>query len=133
MGFRGNGTAAVRSLRAALRTMPLTLARDVTQRAAPALTTITRTSFDSGLTIQGESRPQSVNGGDLTLVRTGAVRDQLRFVATDKVVRCTIGPSYARYLIGKYGILPSGNAALPSPFVRKLTEIVADAKTGLPT
>ncbi len=52
-------------------------------------------------------------GGALSLVQTGATRARVVFVANGTIVRCVLGTKYARYLIGKYGILPNGNAAIP--------------------
>lgn len=54
-----------------------------------------------------------MDGRELRLVRTGATRAALRFVAVGTVIRCVLGPRYARYLVGKYRILPSGQQAVP--------------------
>ena len=124
MGVRGRG---MRELRAALRGMPLELRGAVVEKAAPALTTITRNAFDSAQTVYGNPRPESVNGGPLSLRKTGRTAAEMQLKAEGgRIVKCEIGPEYARYLIGKYKILPNG--PLPASFSRKLGEIVSEFK-----
>ena len=123
MATRSKG---MRELRAALKGMPLELASQVADRGAPALTTITRATFASGQTVYGNQRPAAVGGGQLSLVKSGTTAAQLRFVASGRVIKCVIGPDYAKYLIGKYKILPNGG--LPASFVRKLSDVVTEVK-----
>lgn len=106
--------------------MPVTIAHDVAQRAAPALTTKTREAFDAGRSVYGEPRPNGADGKPLTLRKSGSVSRDLRFVANGSIVRCVLGPDYARYLIGKYGVLPNG--ALPADWSRRLHELVKATK-----
>ena len=50
--------------------------------------------------------------------KTGAhVRDTLGFVANGSIVRARLGQKHARYLIGKYKILPHEGAQLPPAWV----------------
>src|SRR6187431_1600736 len=110
MALKGN-LSTIKGLKTRLQTLPVTIAADVAKRAAPALTAATSADFSSGRTVYGEARPASVNGGSLSLVKSGATRDALKFVAVGTIVRCVLGPKYSRYLIGKYNVLPMG--ALP--------------------
>jgi len=123
-GLRGDLRSIAR-MKKTIRELPRTVAVDVARRAAPALTDLTRQAFDAGQSVYGEARPQGVDGKPLTLDRTGAVKAQLRFVQIGTVLRCALGPKYARYLI-RYGILPNG--ALPSSWQRKLGDIVQATK-----
>jgi hypothetical protein len=129
-GVRGNGFASIKAMKANLRALPVSLAHEVTQKAAPAITDLTRNAFAAKQSVYGEARPSSkVDGHPLALYRTGAVQGALRFVASGTILRCVLGPKYARFLIGKYGILPNG--ALPSSWSRKLSEITHTTKVAL--
>jgi hypothetical protein len=126
MGLRGD-LSSLKRMKQTLKALPRTVAADVAKRAAPALTDLTQEAFTSGRNVYGDARPAStVDGRALTLERTGATKAQMRFVQVGTVVRCVLGPKYARYLIGKYGILPNG--ALPARWSFKLGEIVKTTK-----
>lgn len=126
MGLRGD-LSSLKKMKQTIKDLPRTVAVDVAKRAAPALTDLTREAFNSGRSVYGEARPTSkVDGHALTLHHTGATAGQLRFVQIGTVVRCVLGPKYARYLIGKYSILPNG--ALPARWSFKLGEIVKATK-----
>jgi hypothetical protein len=120
------GAASMNALKARIRRMPLTVAHAVAQRAAPATTGLTDAAFDSGRTVYGEARPEGADGRPLSLRRTGATRSALRFVANGTIVRCALGTRYARYLIGKYRVLPNGG--LPIIWRRRLEAVVAETK-----
>ena len=61
----------------------------------------------------GRRRGSYAEGGRLNLRETGATRSDVYFVAIGTLVRAQLGPKYAKYLIGKYKILPS-QGPLPS-------------------
>ncbi len=108
--------------------MPLSVAHAVAQQAAPLFTQLARETFDAGKNVYGQPRPLSVKGEQLTLVASGETRDSIKFVANGTTVRCVLGPKYAKYLIGKYGILPSGDRAeIPAAWSRALGLIVEQA------
>jgi hypothetical protein len=68
-------------------------------------------------------------GEQLTLNRTGDTRRDLRFVVNGTIIRCALGPKYAKYLIGKYKILPIGDrTSMPVAWVRAMNELVAAAQ-----
>lgn len=126
MGLRGD-LSSLKRMKQTLKDLPRTVAADVAKRAAPAMTDLTQEAFASGRNVYGDARPTSkVDGRALTLERTGATKGQLRFVQVGTVVRCVLGPKYARYLIGKYGVLPNG--ALPARWSFKLGQIVKETK-----
>jgi len=125
MGLKGS-LSSINGLKQKIRALPVTVAADVSRRAAPALTDLTRGAFSSGQSVYGEARPLGVNGNTLTLEKSGATRDALRFVAIGTIVRCVLPTKWARYLIGKYGVLPNG--ALPVGWTRRLGEIVKNTE-----
>jgi hypothetical protein len=121
---RGNSTLA--KLKANLKALPITVAHEVAASAAPGLTTRVRGAFDAGQTVYGEARPPSVNGGPLTLEQSGATKRTLQFVSNGRIVRCVLGTPYAKYLVGKYKVLPNG--AMPAEWSRYLAELLERAK-----
>jgi hypothetical protein len=126
MGLRGD-LSSLKRMKQTLKDLPRTVAVDVAKRAAPALTDLTQEAFSGGRNVYGDARPVSkVDGSALTLERTGATKGQLRFVQVGTIVRCVLGPKYARYLIGRYGVLPNGS--LPVGWSVKLGEIVKATK-----
>ncbi len=125
MGLKGN-LSSLKGLKQTIRALPVTVAADVAKRAAPALSSEARGAFDSGQTVYGEARPAGVDGRQLTLVKSGATRDALRFVSIGTIVRCVLPTRWAPYLIGKYSILPNG--ALPVGWSKRLSAVVADTK-----
>lgn len=122
MPLRGN----LSSIKGALKALPRTIAADVAKRAAPALSGLTTEAFASARTVYGEARPSGVSGRTLSLVRSGATRDALRFVSIGTIVRCVLPTPWAKYLIGRYGILPNGS--IPVRWSARLGALVAETK-----
>lgn len=114
MGLRARGPVSVGTLRQKLRSIPRTVAAKVAPKAAEMMTEETRGSFASGQTVYGDARPNSVDGEPLTLEKTGAIKEALRFTSEGTRTRAVLGPqnskgvNYGRFLIGKYDILPNG-------------------------
>jgi hypothetical protein len=121
VALRGN-LSTLRKLNAHLRTLPTSVAHEAAKRAAPMLTGMTREAFSSKRSVYGEARPTGKGGSVLSLRRKGDTERELRFVANGTIVRCVLGPKYARFLIGKYGILPNG--AMPVAWSRRLKDLV---------
>lgn len=113
-------------LKRRLTALPRTMAVDVANRAAPKLTTLTHSAFDAGRSVYGDPRPAGAKGQALTLRNTGAVAGRMQFVALGTTVRCDLGSSYAKFLIGKYGILPNG--FLPADWSAALRDLAATTK-----
>lgn len=128
-GLKGD-LSSIAALKAKLRKLPLSIAIDIARRASPVLTGETRGAFASGRSVYGDPRPLSqTDGKRLTLERTGAVKNALRFVNTGTIIRCVLGPKYSKYLIGKFGILPNG--PLPAGWSAKLAQITRETKVTL--
>lgn len=123
MALKGN-IRSLQALRRAVSKLPLTAATRIAAQAAPEVSALTREAFDSEITVYGSPRPRSVDGDKpLTLVRTGASRDALRFVAEGSRMRTATLPKYTKYLIGLYSVLPNG--PLPAIWRERLNEIAA--------
>jgi hypothetical protein len=125
----GSGNAALSGLKGKLKSLPMTIAHDVAQRAGPLLTGLSLDAFKKGVKVYGEPRPVGVNGDTLMLRRTGRTEQSLRFRVAGTIVKCVLGTPYAKYLVGKYGVLPNG--ALPAAWSRQLDRLLAETRVTL--
>jgi hypothetical protein len=123
--LKGN-ISTLNDLRAKLRSLPRTVAQVVAPRAAVAMTELAREAFANGNTVYGEDRKRGVGGDELTLKLTHLTESTLRFESAGSTVRCVLDSRYAKYLIGKYRILPMGG--LPVPWSQRLSTIVHEVK-----
>jgi hypothetical protein len=118
--------AALRSINAlkkALRNAPITATARIAARAAPAMSALAQGAHASGKTVYDRPRARGVDGDELSLDRTGATKRALNFTATGRDIRTSVLPRYAKYLIGKYDLLPNG--PLPQAWREGLREIAA--------
>ncbi len=123
------GNAALAGLKRTLKTLPTTFAVDVASRAGPALTDLTKGANASRQNVYGDAYPIGADGHQLTLQRTGAVARDLRFAVAGTTVRAVLNEKYAKYLIGKYNVLPNG--AMPAKWRTALDAIVRATKVAL--
>ena len=107
----------------ALRVQPKTVAHSIASRVAPDLTRMAQTSYDAGQTAYGRPRPTGAGGKALGLVDSGLTRSEMRFDAIGTVMRCVLGTPWARYLIGKYAVLPNGGASIPIQWMRQIRAV----------
>jgi hypothetical protein len=116
----------LKKLAKAMREVPKVLAQRVAAKVAPDLTGKARASFAAGENVYGDARPAGVNGAPLTLDRTGATKASIRFVSVGTIVRATLGTKYARYLVGKYKILPASGSPMPAAWQEAVGKIAGD-------
>lgn len=114
----------LRDLATRLKSLPVTTAQDVAAKVAPTITDLAQASYSGGQTVYGDPRPAGKFGA-LDLVETGDTQAAVRFVAIGRVVRAVLPTRYARFLVGKYRILPMG--ALPVAW----SEAIGDAVRGV--
>ena len=107
MALVGN-IGKLRDLAKRLQSIPTTVAQNVARAVAPELTSVARADFDAGRTAYGAARPLGKGGQALSLVKSGITQGSIRFVDIGTRVRAVLGARYAKYLVGKYGILPKG-------------------------
>lgn len=120
MTLKGN-VNDLRKLGTRLQRFPITLAATVASRSAPELTRLARLAFAQRRTVYGDRRPDGV-AGSLSLVRTGDTERTVHFARVGTIVRCVLGPRYARYLVGRFRILPMGR--MPASWSATLRRIV---------
>lgn len=98
----------LRDLKRSLKSVPVTAVAEIAKRSAPAVTAHAQASFRGGQDVFGAPRLEAVQGGNLSLVKSGATQAAIQFIATGRDIRVARLPRYAKYLIGRYGILPNG-------------------------
>ena len=117
-GVTGN-FAELRELRRRLATLPATNAQ-IARRAAPEVSRAFLADFDTQRSPYGNPwRPGK--RGPITLRKSGAPRDGIRFVPIGTRLRCSLGVSYARYHIFR-GLLPRGGAPLPAAWDKAIRD-----------
>lgn len=133
--LRGDRVSGVKQLRGGsfrdikkrLTGLGVIASRDVSARAAPVITSALREAFDGARDVYGAPRRVGVDGGTLSLVRTGATRATLGFTVQGTTLRARLGTRWAKYLIGRYRILPIGDrTAIPAKWKRAIDVIVQD-------
>ncbi len=117
---------SMRDVKGRIAKLGVVAARRVAETATPMLTSAVRSDFDAGRTVYGAPRPVG-RRGPLSLVRTGATRATLGFSAQGTTMRAVLSTRWAKYLIGKYRILPIGDrTAIPAKWKRAIDAIVSD-------
>lgn len=125
---RFSGNESIRDFKARLVKLPLSVAHNIAQQAAPLLTAFAQAANARRENVYGDPYPDGADGEQLDLVHTGKTRENLRFEVNGTIIRCRLGPRYAKYLIGKYKILPIGDrTAMPGNWRRALDELVRTA------
>lgn len=114
----------IRTLARTLRELPRTIAAHTAKEGAPVLTAELQGTYESRRNAYGDPNPVGENGEQLTLKDSGDLDAALDFTATGSVMKTKTLPRYARYLIGKYGVLPNNNVAIPIAWSRRLDAIV---------
>lgn len=117
------GITSLNRLRSSIKALPLRIRTAVAKDAAEILTREIRDEYDSGRTVYDTPRPLGVAGQPLSLVKTGKVRGSLAFVTVGTIVRAQLSTRYARYLVGKYKILPQ---RLPVKYAQALEQLVRE-------
>lgn len=115
-----SGVSKMSGIRKMLAALPRTVAQTTATKVAVALSDMTQAAYDSGSTVYDTARPTGAKGA-LDLVDTGAARNGIGFIAVDTIVRSAMTVRYAKYLVGKYKIMPVG--VLPSAWQERIRAI----------
>lgn len=106
VGGLNKGITSIARLRSAIKDLPRNLRQAVANEASGYLDIELRADFDAGRTVYNTPRPLGVSGQQLSLVKSRKTRDNIGFRSTGTIVRAELYTRYAKYLIGKYKILP---------------------------
>lgn len=102
-------------------------AHAVASAAAPLITRDAQHKYDGFRTVYEEPRkpwrrdPPGTAVPDLRA--SGATRRAMHFTTAGGTIQVVLGTPYAKFLIGKYAILPSGNAFIPHRWVDSLNRV----------
>jgi hypothetical protein len=107
-------------LSAKLRELPRVLAQRVAAAAAPAISTVAKSSFARGEDPHGVPWVPGADGQKVTLRRTGALERFVHYVAIGTKLRVVLGVPYAKYQIGRRPVFPKQGGALPKPYAAAL-------------
>ena len=116
MTVKGNFTRILnlnKRLRALANGGDLQIALHVARRGASLLRHVTSKAFADRETVYGDPRPLGKYGDILSLVASGATQRSMTFYAHGTKIRAILGTTWAKYLIGKYKVLPSGYSEMP--------------------
>jgi hypothetical protein len=115
---------SIRDIKADIAKQSRSVAHDIAQRVAPSITALARDAYTSGRNVYGDARPRGANGQALSLIASGDTFSDLRFRVSGTVLWCDLGTPYAKYLIGKYKIMPIGDrTAVPVDWSRTIRAI----------
>lgn len=118
MSLRGD-LSKLRGLEQSLREIPRVLGQRVATAAASTITSLARRTFAAGENAFGDSWEPGAAGERVTLKKSGRL-GSFAYVAIGTRLRAKLGPSYARYQVGRRPILPRGGARLPVSYVEAL-------------
>jgi len=117
---------SLRALRNRLKKLGLKYVQkqEIARKSAASLNPIMQRDYDAGRTVYGAVRPLGVSG-PLDLINTRIMRDTFEFVAQGAVLRVRLTATYAKFLIGKYQVLPIGDrTAMPRRWQTMIDTIV---------
>lgn len=106
-----------------LRRLPTVVAQKIATEAAPAITALAEKSFGGSETPYGAKWPAGKKGQIVTLIKSGALKGYIRYVAIGTRLRVALGVRYAKYQIGKRPVYPKQFGDLPDEYVRTLERI----------
>lgn len=129
-GLKGD-IGKLRELERSIRELPRVLGAKVATAAASRITSLARGTFNAGENAYGDTWAPGADGQRVTLRKSGALADGVSFVATGTRLRAHLGPSYAKYQVGKRSVFPRGK--LPLSYVeaiRATTNAIIRAELG---
>jgi hypothetical protein len=118
-GVRGN-PQTLREFSKRLRQLPIVLGERIARKAAPVIQAKIQEAYHSGTDVYGVARPAG-KSGSLDLVQTSATVGSIGVAALGTKIRSKLGPRYAKYIVGKYRVLPMG--AIPVSWQEELARI----------
>lgn len=124
-GLRGD-VKKLSGLGKALKGLPVRVRTRVAARVAPELTARARASFEAGENPYGDTWAPGADGQRVTLRKSDRLFGTLHFVTIGTKVRAVLGVKYAKYQIGKRGILPQGGTAMPVSWSRAIGAIAVE-------
>ena len=115
-----SGTANLKKFAASLRELPRVVGHRVAAACAPVLTALVVDTSDAGADAYGAAWAPGANGQTITLRKSGALLNGVRYVAIGSRLRLALTTKYAKYQVGRRPVTPRQGEALPPAYARAL-------------
>ena len=130
VGLKGD-ISKIRGLERSIRDLPKVVGAKVAAAAAAKITEMNRVTFNAGQNAYGDPWLPMSDGERATLKKSGILAGSIAYVATGTRLRAHLGPSYAKYVVGKRPVLPTGKLPLKmAEALRVTTSAVIQAELG---
>lgn len=129
-GLKGD-IGKLRSLERSIRELPRVVGQKVATVAAAEITALGRGTFNAGKNAYGDTWEPGADGKPVTLNKSGRLAAGISYVAIGTRLRARLGPSYAKYQVGRRPVFPGSK--LPVSYneaLRKKTNAVIEAELG---
>lgn len=129
-GLRGD-LSRIRALERSIRELPRVVGAKVAAAAADQITAMNRATFAAGRNAYGDPWLPGTDGQPVDLKETGALAASIAYRSAGTRLRAHLGPRYAKYVVGKRPVLPTGRLPLKmSEALRVTTARVIRAELG---
>ena len=115
---------SIRAIKQRLDDTRIEVATEVARQSVGAVNAIARSDFASGRNCYGEARALGRNGNVVSLHDTGRLGREFGFEQIGTSLRMEIAIPYAKYMVGRFEILPIGDrSAIPIRWKRVIDGI----------
>lgn len=115
-----SSTASLKKFAASLRELPRVVGHRVAAACAPVLTALVVDTSDAGADAYGAVWAPGADGQTITLRKSGALLNGVRYVAIGSKLRLALTTRYAKYQVGRRPVTPRQGEALPPAYARAL-------------
>ena len=115
-----SSTANLKKFAASLRELPRVVGHRVAAACAPVLTALVVDTSDASADAYGAAWAPGESGQVVTLRKSGALLDGVRYVAIGSKLRLALTTRYAKYQVGRRPVTPRQGEALPPAYARAL-------------
>lgn len=115
-----SSTANLRKFAASLRALPLVVGHKVAQACAPILTSLALETSGASEDAYGVGWTPGESGQVVTLRKSGALLDGVRYVAIGTRLRLALTTRYAKYQVGRRPVAPKQGEPLPKAYADAL-------------
>ena len=113
-----SSTANLKTFAASLRELPRVVGHRVAAACAPVLTSLVLETSRSSADAYGAAWAPGESGQVVTLRKSGALLDGVRYVAIGQKLRLALTTKYAKYQVGRRPVTPRQGEALPPAYAR---------------
>ncbi|MBK6463542.1 MAG: hypothetical protein IPF92_21445 [Myxococcales bacterium] len=115
-----SSTANLKEFAASLRELPRVVGHRVAAACAPVLTALVVDTSDASADAYGAAWAPGADGQTVTLRKSGALLNGVRYVAIGSKLRLALTTKYAKYQVGRRPVTPRQGEALPPAYARAL-------------